>query len=202
MNESLKRRVAALQAALRRMTADDAIRAIRKQGRIEHRNMYAMFENERYAGVDGVVRRLGSISLAWVARKLMLTGEPRRGHFTQGIARSIKSRRAFIVQDGGFDIDITAPNITTRVPGALKKKRRGKRKHKRVLVNAYLSYYARAKAPGLGSLSTQQLARIDAARRAAERKRLRMLDGVTVNPERGGRQRLVSVKMLFERLKA
>jgi hypothetical protein len=195
--------MAAFEEAIRRTLGEGgiALKAVLAAGRKEHRAMHRDFMSQRYANASGNVRALGRITTRWVERKLKLGGRVPRGQFTGGLERQIKNRRSFIPLEDGFDIDITAPNMTTRVPLRVKspsRKVRGGRRSKVVRINDYLRHYATQKAPGIGALSNAALDRIAKARNDAEERQLRRLRNIVLSAAKGGTERLAQVRLILK----
>ena len=131
----------------------EAVRAAQKWAKTVPAEIKALFDAERYADQAGNVRPLGSIQPRWVARKVALGLDPRRGHATQGISRTLGRPSMVANTESGFDIDVlrAARGVTTKYP-------RGTRTpgFRRVSVVDYIVHYAAQKATGFLSLSADQ----------------------------------------------
>jgi hypothetical protein len=199
-----KDQLAAFEEAIRRTLGEGGVvlKAILAQGRREHRTMHALYMTTRYANAQGNVRALGLITPRWIRRKLALAAPMARGRFSEGIQRTINDRRSFVPLENGFDIDITIPNRTTRVPVRVPATKKKGSRFRRVQVNSYLFHYAEQKAPGLGSLSKAAIKRIQDARQKAEEKQLRRLRNIAISAAKGGTQRVVEVRAILKRFAA
>jgi len=131
----------------------EAVRAAQKWAKTVPAEIKALFDAERYADQGGTLRRLGSIQPRWKARKIALGLDPRRGHASLGISRSLGRTNLVQNTDNGFDISAlrAARGVTTKYP-------RGVRTpgFRRVNVSDYIVHYAAQKAIGFLSLSADQ----------------------------------------------
>ena len=194
----------AFREAIARTLGDRGVvvKAMQAQGRKEHREMHALFMRERYADITGKIKKLGSIRPRWVRRKVALGAVPNRGRFSEGVQRQIKSRKAYIPVEDGFDIDILVPNLTTRVPIRVPGTKKKGSRFRRVRVNDYITFYAQQKAPGLGSISNDAEGRLRQARQRAEEKQYRRLRNIAISAAKGGGERVIQVKMILEEFRA
>jgi hypothetical protein len=203
MAADVKDQLEAFQTAVERVRTE-GIKKLISVGRKEWRGMHADFIAEKYADAAGNIRSLGPITERWRKRKVALGKLENRGRFSNGIERTIKSRKSFIPIEGppaGFDIDLLAPDLTTRVPLRVPDSKLGP-KSKRVKVNEYLAFYEEQKAPGLGSLSTDAMDRINDAVDKAQERALKRLRNITISAAKGGRERVVQVRAMLRRFAA
>jgi hypothetical protein len=133
-----------------------AAREVRPVGRAIHARMSERFAAERYANSGGRVVNLGSNTVKWNRRKAILGLDPRRGHASRSLSRAIKSRSSFITLPTGFRIDISVGATVTNYKLRTSRARKGKpATYRRGKVIEYLAHYVDRKAPGLGSISTE-----------------------------------------------
>ena len=181
--------LASFERVLAKMRAT-IIRKLQAEGKRIHREMAGAFEGERYADEGGKVHQIKSYGGAWGKYKSAHGLDMRRGHARTGIAKAIKSSAGFIPSPVGFTIDYkaAAAGLTVRERAGERSKRRrawvkgpmfgkGSRKTKRgrlrtFIVSEYLRHFEQAKAPGLGSLTKEQRARLENIARVETEKSL------------------------------
>lgn len=161
------------------------VRAAQIEGRKVFKKISRRFEKLAYANAAGRVKKLKKFGEAHKARKKQLRLDPRRGHMRKGIAKQIKSPKAFIKRRDGFIIDLEKPALTITGRATLRMRGRnlagrrvlgGSGKARGVvainiinkltdkrsfLVNRYIGHYADQKAPGLGSITKADVKRLE-----------------------------------------
>lgn len=174
------------------------IRAVQLEGKRAHLCMYQRYAQSRFANKEGVLQSIAPFGAAWGQRKRRLRLDPRRGVARKGILKQIRSPLGFIKHPSGFTIDLLRPALTITGRATVGKSLRALHTQKRAkalaalgamgvvfqqsakrsfAVNDYMSHFADAKAPGLGTLARADVVAIRKAVRDAVRERIARVKG-------------------------
>lgn len=170
------------------------VRGAQQRARTTQKRMVARYERlGLFADRRGALRKIRPFGQKHRKRKRQLKLDMRRGIMRKGVLKTIKSPRAILRTPGGFIFDLKAPGITVTGRATVGKSKRslagkriisGKGKSRAVIgigvkvqvtnrrsfrVNSYIDHFADSKAPGLGTLSREDIQDLDeAAQKAAD----------------------------------
>lgn len=184
----------AFNAALGKVK-ERAVRALHSNARKAQKKLHDLFEREKFATVTRRTKKLGAYGSRWRKRKAQLGYDLRRGHASGRMSRAINATSAIRRNDEGFDLDIKASAAQTRAaaPRRISRRRsRNKKPRAQSNVAAYLKYYERQKAPGLGTLPKSA---VNLLQKAVDRATVKQLTRIRQSARRPGQEFFVDINI-------